>query len=61
MGDVCCRLNVGLLAEADTPPPFPSSPSAPQIVSVDDQGQGIKRIRPKSLLDMLKVRGGGGG
>lgn len=27
-----------------------------QIVSVDEHGLGIKRIRPKSLLDMLKVR-----
>jgi hypothetical protein len=26
-----------------------------QIVSVDEQGAGIKRIRPKSLYDMLKV------
>ncbi|KAL4425448.1 hypothetical protein ABPG75_009464 [Micractinium tetrahymenae] len=28
-----------------------------KIVSVDEQGLGIKRIRPKSLLDMLKAAG----
>ena len=33
-----------------------TSPTHPQIVSVDEHGLGIKRIRPKSLLDMLKVR-----
>lgn len=30
-------------------------PVHPQIVSVDETGSGIKRIRPKSLYDMLKV------
>ena len=41
-----------------TTPPHLSTPPQPncQIVSVDEHGLGIKRIRPKSLLDMLKVR-----
>ena len=34
----------------------PGAPLPPQIVSVDEHGAGIKRIRPKSLYDMLKVR-----
>ena len=35
-----------------------NSPRHPlQIVSVDARGAGIKRIRPKSLYDMLKVGG----
>jgi pyruvate kinase len=28
-----------------------------QVVTVDEQGQGIKNIRPKSLIDMLKAAG----
>ena len=27
-----------------------------QILSVDEVGSGIKAIRPKSLMDMMKVR-----
>jgi hypothetical protein len=27
-----------------------------KIVSVDEYGSGIKNIRPKSLMDMVKVR-----
>ena len=38
------------------PKPTSTTPSPPlQIVSVDARGAGIKRIRPKSLYDMLKV------